>query len=71
VIALRSGDVVIDLSEAEFMDSATVRVLAVCEQLLDRRDRRLAIRSPSRLTAHVMDLFGLTDLIEAREEVEP
>jgi anti-anti-sigma factor len=65
VIALHTGDVVIDLAEAEFIDTDTVRVLAVAQQLLDRHDRKLTFRSPSRLAARMLYLFGLTDLIEA------
>ena len=67
VIASQSGDVVIDMAEAEFIDTATVRVLAVAQQLLGDRGRELTFRSPSRLTAQVLHLFGLTDLIEASE----
>jgi anti-anti-sigma factor len=67
VIALRAGDVVIDLAEAEFIDTATARALADCRQLLNRRDRKLTFRSPSRLSARLLHLFGLTELIEARE----
>src|ERR1700736_2812402 len=67
VIASPSGDVVIDMAEAEFIDTATVRVLAVAQQLLGDRGRRLTFRSPSRLTARVVDFFGLTGLIETRE----
>jgi anti-anti-sigma factor len=67
VIALRTGDVVIDLSETEFIDTATVRALAVCKELLARHDRKLTFRSPSRLSAKLLHLFGLTELIEARE----
>jgi hypothetical protein len=43
----------------------------VCEQLLDRRGRALTFRSPSRLAAHVLDVFGLTDLIESRPSGQP
>ena len=71
VIALRAGDVVIDLAEVKFIDTATVRVLAVGQQLLDRRGRKLTFRSPSRLAARVLHSFGLTDLIEARQGAQP
>jgi anti-anti-sigma factor len=71
VIASQAGDVVIDLAEAEFIDTATVRVLAAGLQLLDRQGRKLTIRSPSRLAARVLDLFGLADLVEAREGAKP
>ena len=67
VIASHEGDVVIDLCEAEFIDSATVRVFAVGQQLLDDRGRKLTFRSPTRLATRMLHLFGLADLIEARE----
>ena len=57
----------IDLAEAEFIDTAAVRVLAVGHQLLDERGRTLTFRSPSRLAARVLHMFGLTELIEGRE----
>lgn len=64
VIAMEAGDVVIDLAQANFVGTATVRVFAAARQLLDRRGRRLIFRSPTRLAARVLDLFGLTELIE-------
>ena len=67
VIANRTGDVVIDLAEATFIDTAIVRALATAQQLLDRQGRKLTFRSPSRLAVRVLHLFGLTDLIESRE----
>ncbi len=70
VIAMPAGDVVIDLAQAEFIDSATGRILAVAWQLLDRRGRPLTFRSPSRPAAKVLDLFGLADLIEARDRAQ-
>jgi anti-anti-sigma factor len=66
VIAHGAGDVVIDLAPVTFIDTATVRALATCQQLLDRAGRALTFRSPSRLAVRVLDLFGLTDQIETR-----
>jgi anti-anti-sigma factor len=71
VIASRTGDVVIDLAELEFIDSATVHVVADAQQLLARAGRTMTFRSPSRLATRVLHVFGLSDLIEAREEVQP
>jgi anti-anti-sigma factor len=68
-IALRSGDVVIDLAEATFVDTAIVRALAETQQLLDLQGRKLTFRSPSRLAARVLHLFGLADRIETPEGV--
>jgi len=70
VIVLRSGDVVIDLAELEFLDTAAVRVLMAGEHMLDREDRRLILRSPSRLAARVLQLFGLSDHTEANGAVQ-
>jgi anti-anti-sigma factor len=68
VIAMRSGDVVIDLAQLDFIDTATVRVMAEAQRLLDVCGRTLTFRSPSRLAVQVMAVFGLTHLIEVRED---
>jgi anti-anti-sigma factor len=67
VLTMRSGDVVIDLADAEFIDSSPVGALAAAQQSLDRQHRQLTFRSPSRLAARVLQVFGLSDLIETRE----
>jgi anti-anti-sigma factor len=61
------GDVVVDLTEVEFIDIVSVRVLDEARQLLWRESRGLTFRSPSKLAALVLGLFGLTNLIEATE----
>ena len=66
VIAHGAGDVVIDLAPVTFIDTATVRALAIGQQLLERTGRALTFRSPSRLAVRVLDLFGLTDQMETR-----
>jgi len=71
VIASGTGDVVIDLAEAEFIDTAIGRALAVGCQWLARRGRTLRFRSPSRLAARVLGGLGLTDLIEAAQGTRP
>jgi anti-anti-sigma factor len=70
VIADRTGDVVIDLAKATFIDTAIVRVLATAQQLLHRQDRILVVRAPSRLATRMLQLFGLTDLTETDEPVQ-
>jgi anti-anti-sigma factor len=67
VIADGTGDVVIDLAESTFIDSAIVRTVATAQHLLDRQDRKLTLRSPSRLATRLLQLFVLTDLIEAED----
>lgn len=70
VIGSRSGDVVIDLAETTFIDTAIVRTLATGQELLDRQGSKLTFRSPSRLAARVLQVFGLTDLIETQEPIQ-
>ena len=41
------------------------------QDTLDRRGRTLIFRSPSTLAARVLDVFGLSDLIEPREGAQP
>ena len=61
------GDVVVDLTEVEFIDIASVRVLDEARQVLWRESRGLTFRYPSKLATLVLGLFGLTNLIEASE----
>jgi anti-anti-sigma factor len=68
VIALEDGDVVVDLTEATFIDSAIARALATAQQLLDRQGRILTVRTPSRLAAR-LQVLGLADLIETERPV--
>jgi len=69
VTADGSGDVVIDLAEVTFIDTAIVRALATAQQLLHRQDRILTLRSPPRLAIRVLNVFGMTDLIETEDPV--
>jgi anti-anti-sigma factor len=71
VVALPGGDVVIDMSQSTFIDSATVRALATAYEVLDGQGRKLTFRSPSRLAVRVLDMFGLTDLIETPPDRAP
>ena len=64
VIATGSGDVVVDLAAVTLIDTATGRSFAIGQRLLDRTGRTLTFRSPSRMAVQVLDLFGLTELIE-------
>ncbi len=66
-IALDDADLVVDLSGVEFMGSATVGVIIRArEALVPRsRSRSLTLRSPSRCARRVLDLYGLTDLLDS------
>jgi anti-anti-sigma factor len=62
-IALDDADVIVDLSDVEFMGSATVGVIIRARESLRRRSRSLTLRSPSRCARRVLDLYGLADLL--------
>jgi anti-anti-sigma factor len=70
-IASGHGDLVVDLSEVQFMAAATVGVLRRARQLLGVQSRSLALRSPSRRARRVIELCGDADLIQIRVSVRP
>lgn len=70
VAADGTGDVVIDLAEVTSIDTAIVRALVTAQQLLHRQDRMLTFRSPPRLVTRVLNVLGLTDLIETDDPVQ-
>jgi anti-anti-sigma factor len=63
-IALDDADLVIDLSEVEFMSSATVGVIMRTRQFLEKRSRTLSLRSPPACVLRVFEVCGLSDLLE-------
>jgi anti-anti-sigma regulatory factor len=58
------GDVVVDLAETDFIDTATYFTMAAAARLLHGDGRRITFRSPSRLAAKVLNLYGLGHLID-------
>jgi anti-anti-sigma regulatory factor len=67
LIASGTGDVVVDLAEADSIDTASFFTLAAAARLLDRNGRRLTFRSPSKLATRVLNLFGLSDRIDGED----
>lgn len=63
VIADSEGDVVVDLAHVEFMDTATIRAVVRARAVLVGDGRQLTLRSPSRIAARVLAVFGLTELV--------
>jgi anti-anti-sigma factor len=68
VIARSVGDVLIDLTEVSFIDIGTGRILAIARRLLEENDRRLGLRAPSTVAQRVLQMFEMTDLIEAQTD---
>src|SRR5687768_658417 len=65
-IARDDADLVVDLSEVQFMGAATVGVIVRAQELLGLRSRSLALRSPSRCARRILDLCGHADLLDHR-----
>lgn len=65
LIADGEGDVVVDLAQLEFMDTATIRAVVRARAVLAGDGRQLTIRSPSRIAGRVLAVFGLTQLVSS------
>ena len=65
VIADQQGDVIVDLAETEFIDTATLRALLRAREVLEWGGRQLTLRSPSRIADRVLAVFGLSHLVGA------
>jgi anti-anti-sigma factor len=63
-IALDHADVVVDLSGVEFMGAATVTVIVRARDFLRTHSRGLTVRSPSRCAQRLLDVCGLSGLVE-------
>ncbi len=64
-ISVDDADLVIDLSGVTFIGAASIEVLLRGRSFLRQRSRSLTVRSPSRCARRVIDLCGLTDLVES------
>jgi anti-sigma B factor antagonist len=63
-MALDEGDLVVDLSGVTFMDAATIGVFIQARNDLRLQCRSLTLRSSSRFARRVLELCGLTDLLD-------
>jgi anti-anti-sigma factor len=65
-IALDDADVVVDLSEVQFMGAATVGVIIRAQEFLRLRSRFLVLRSPSERAQGMLEVCGHADLLDPR-----
>lgn len=63
VVADHHGDVVVDLAETAFIDTATLRAVLGARDALEGTGRRLTFRSPSRNAGRLLEIFGLSKLV--------
>jgi anti-sigma B factor antagonist len=70
-VALGRGDLVMDLSGVTFMDASTVGVIVEARNALRHRDRDLVLRDPSSCARRLIEVCGLTDLVEHLHDPAP
>ena len=63
VIADRDGNVIVDLTQTAFMDTAALRAVLRAREVLDGRGRELTLRSPSRIAGRLLGVFELSHLV--------
>lgn len=63
VIDDREGDVIVDMAENEFIDTATLRAVLRAKEVLDGRGRRLTFRSPSRTASRLLAICEVSHLV--------
>jgi anti-sigma B factor antagonist len=64
-IAVDDADLVVDLTELEFIDAATIGLLIRTRNFLGPRSRTLTVRNPPRFARRILDICGLAGLIDA------
>jgi hypothetical protein len=63
-VALDDADVVVDLSGVRFMGAETVGAIVAARNALLLQSRSLTLRSPSTWARRVIELFGMSGLID-------
>ena len=64
-ISVDDADVIVDLSDVTFIDAATIYELWRGRNDLRGQSRSLTLRSPPRCASRVLDVCGLTGLVES------
>jgi anti-sigma B factor antagonist len=54
------GDLVIDMTKVDFMDSSGLRVIIELHQRAEQASRRLVLRTPSQPVARLIEVSGLS-----------
>ena len=65
-VTQRSGDVVVNMSEVQFIDSSGLRVIIEAHQDAEKSGRRLVIAEPSPVVARLFEISGLTDYLNVQ-----
>ena len=63
VVAENDGDVIVDLAQTAFIDTAALRAVLRVREELRGRGRQLTLRSPARVPRRLLAAFGLIYLV--------
>jgi anti-anti-sigma factor len=63
-------NLMVDVSELSFADSASVRALVLAARTLRERGGKLVLIRPQRTVARVLDLMGVTELLVVQGAAE-
>jgi len=63
-LAARGSDVIVDLTDAQFLDSAGLAALLGARRAAARSGRAFTVRNPPRLIARVLALSGIDRLVD-------
>ena len=63
-VAGEDNNLVVDLSEVQFINAATVRVLSASADFMNAQRRTFALRAPSRGAQRILELCGASGLCE-------
>ncbi|MDP9072488.1 MAG: STAS domain-containing protein [Actinomycetota bacterium] len=69
VIETGSPRVVLDLKDMRFIDSTGVSVVVLAMRALQQRGGQLVLRSPCRMASKLLELTGLSNLLEIQDDV--
>lgn len=67
-IALDYADLVIDLSDVQFMGAETVGIIVRAHELLGKQSRSMTLRAPSRCARRVLELCSVTGDLDLEVE---
>jgi anti-sigma B factor antagonist len=65
------GDIVLDLSEVQFIDSSGLRALIETHRQAAENGRRLVIKEPSAIVNRLLDVSGLTTYLNINTGIGP
>lgn len=63
-----AADLVVDLADVTFMDTSGLRLLVERQRAAEDAGARFAIARPHKLVRHLLDIAGLTDRLDIRDD---